>query len=446
MDTQSIIQIRQLRDEIRKSLRSIKASHYVGEMYGNEQEYTSKGIVAGLDAILVDITALTKATAKFVQISTHGERTSLAKHMESVKNFINAKDLNRLAITIDLIKPLLRSWGIRHSDERRVAFDEHINGLQKKSHDLSEHISEVATIKSEGNDLKQEIDNLHQELIEKLEKLNEQEEALAKLIETTQENRSELENMLSEDQERSAIIKKLLASSNSHVEVIENFSKKIATRESQLENQTVSTEQYDSKIIKYAEEHESYLIKAEKLIESAKQALEYKTAEGLSAAFAEKCRESKKDGIAGNWILAAIFFVLATMALGIWIVSEEGLKLENIIARVSLLPILVAGAWFSAGQYVKLKNIAEDYAYKSVLTKSIVGFSDQLSSDSNKGEDYSHYIKSVLSQIHNDPLRKHESKSNMDSKLSEDIKNTLSDLKSLKKVVEFLEKKAGDGK
>lgn len=100
-------------------------------------------------------------------------------------------------------------------------------------------------------------------------------------------------------------------------------------------------------------------------------------------------------------------FLVVAVAIGVWIVSDKELSIETIVARVSLLPMLIAGSWFSATQYIKQKNIAEDYAYKSVLTKSMVGFSEQLSSDSSKGEEYSHYIKSVLSEIHNDPLRKH---------------------------------------
>jgi hypothetical protein len=48
--------------------------------------------------------------------------------------------------------------------------------------------------------------------------------------------------------------------------------------------------------------------------------------------------------------------------------------------------------------------LAEDYAYKAVLTKSIVAFSEELRKKDETG--YSEYISTVLKEIHQDPLRK----------------------------------------
>lgn len=440
MDTPTITQLRTHRDGIKKSLRTIKVSQYAGQKFGHEEEYVAKGIVAGIDAILIDISALTGATSKFIQKSTHGERTQLVKMLANINSYISSKDLQSLAVTIDQIKPIIRSIGIRHTNERKVAFDDHINDLQKNASSLSQHISDVAAIKSEGNELKEEIDSLHQQLTEKLEKLNEQEETLEQLITSSEESRNNLVNMLTEDEARSEEIEELLTASKSHSEVIDNFSKKIATRESQLENQEVSTNQYIERLEKFEGAHEEYLATAKQLIESAKTALEYKTAEGLSAAFTAQYDRADRSLSKIWWLVASGLFVIASVGIGIWVTSEQGIQLPAVISRISLLPILIGGAWFSAGQYVKQKNIAEDYAYKSVLAKSIVGFSDQLSSDSNKGDDYSHYMKSVLLQIHNDPLRKHALKPTENNSAGEDIKKALEEIKGFKKIIESVEK------
>ena len=245
--------------------------------------------------------------------------------------------------------------------------------------------------------------------------------------------------MLSVDQQRSEEIEELLSNSKSHSEVIETFSKKISKRESQLEDQEVFTNNYKEQLTQYSEERNKLLAQAQELIKSAKQALEYKTAEGLSAAFSEKYGEAKSDKTASRWIVGATLFVIASMIIGIWVVTEKDISIEVVIGRVSLLPILLAGAWFCAGQYVKLKNIAEDYAYKSVLTKSIVGFSEQLSTKDGNGEEYSHYIKSVLEQIHNDPLRKHATK-DAGYGLSADMKEAIKDIKGLQSAVDGIEK------
>ncbi|MGZ5245297.1 MAG: hypothetical protein ACXWEY_01790 [Bacteroidia bacterium] len=101
------------------------------------------------------------------------------------------------------------------------------------------------------------------------------------------------------------------------------------------------------------------------------------------------------------------------------------------------MPLPIAGAIFCANQYVRQKNIIEDYAYKMVLAKSIVGFSEQIRKDNSPDEEYTHYIKTVLNEIHNDPLRRRHSKyikkdnstSSMDS-----FKDAMESIKKLQEV------------
>ncbi len=166
MDTPSITQLRSHRDELKKSLRGIKVSQYAGKKYGSEQEYVAKGVVAGVEAILIDISALTRATSKFIQKSTYAERTQLAKILSILNTDTGNKNLQNMAVTIDKIKPILRSFGVRHTNGRKDVFEDHINDLQKNASSLSQHISDVTATKSEGKELKDEINALHQELTE----------------------------------------------------------------------------------------------------------------------------------------------------------------------------------------------------------------------------------------------------------------------------------------
>lgn len=374
MDTLTITQLRTHRDEIKKNLRGIKISEYAGQKFGNEQEYVAKGIVAGIEAILIDISALTGATSKFIQKSTHFERTQLVQYITDLSSYVSNKDLQQLALTIDQIKPVIRDIGIRHTNERKDAFDDYINDLQKNASNLSQNINYVAAIKSEGSELKEKIDSLHHQLTEKLDSLNEQEETLEQLIASSTENREKLEGMLSDDQTRSEKIEELLSTSKIHSEVIGGFSKKISARESQLEDQEVSTDKYSEKLQEFESSHEEYLASANQLIEKSKLALEYTTAEGLSAAFTAQYNRANGSPSKIGWLISASVFVVASVGIGIWVAFEQGLELPAVVSRISLLPILIGDAWFSAGQYVKQKNIAEDYAYKSVLAKSIETF------------------------------------------------------------------------
>ena len=418
MDIPTIVALRNCRDRLRNSLRSFTSTRHSDERYGNEQEYIAKGIVAGLFAILTDLSALIKAPAQLIQKTTHSERTQLAACIEKLNVYVESGNLHELVTVIDEIKPLLRSLGVRYTTERLEAFDGQINEIQKNASDLSQRIVDVEEILVEGNRLKAEIKDTHHALTQEIESLDKQRGDLDETINLTREKHSELDNLLSVDIERSEQIEQLLANSNSHTKTIDNFSKKIASRESQLEKQEVASQQYRDKLEEFKADHERHLSEAKELIKNAKLALEYKTAEGLSAAFTEQYNKANKTQPKGAWLGIAGVCVVASICLGIWLTVEKDVSLNIIVARISLFPILIGTAWFSAGQYVKQKNIAEDYAYKAVLAKSIVGFSDQLSKESDKGEDYSHFIKSVLTQIHKDPLRKHTLKYPADKKVN----------------------------
>ncbi|UOU99855.1 hypothetical protein MUU74_07855 [Chryseobacterium daecheongense] len=70
--------------------------------------------------------------------------------------------------------------------------------------------------------------------------------------------------------------------------------------------------------------------------------------------------------------------------------------------------ISITGATFCAKQYTKQSNIAEDYAYKAVLSKSIIAFTEEIKKRDDKK--VAEYLEKVLSEIHQDPLRKREIK------------------------------------
>lgn len=59
-----------------------------------------------------------------------------------------------------------------------------------------------------------------------------------------------------------------------------------------------------------------------------------------------------------------------------------------------------------------------------VLSKAIVGFSEQLKKNGTDGnEEYVHYIKTALEEIHRDPLRKRDSKKSNELKESGNLKD-----------------------
>lgn len=135
------------------------------------------------------------------------------------------------------------------------------------------------------------------------------------------------------------------------------------------------------------------------------------------------------------WIVGAVVFIVIAISLGVWITFDKIDDTHLVLGRVAIIPLPILAAIFCSNQYVKQKNLIEDYAYKTVLAKSIVGFSEQLKKDASedKGE-YIHYIKVALEEIHKDPLRKRNTKVS-ENKALEKVENF-----ALKDVLDMVER------
>lgn len=174
------------------------------------------------------------------------------------------------------------------------------------------------------------------------------------------------------------------------------------------------------------------------LINQAEKALNLKSAEGISAAFSSYLTSSNEKKNLRNWMIGASLFILAALALTIWIVSGKWIEhpdaISSIIGRVVAVAISITGATFCAKQYVKQKNILEDYAYKSVLSKSIIAFTEEIKKrDSTKVADY---LTQVLGEIHQDPLRQREKQEEKENGV-----NTPDLVDRLTKIIEVFSKK-----
>lgn len=201
----------------------------------------------------------------------------------------------------------------------------------------------------------------------------------------------------------------------------------ISKSEQDIENKKVKITAFHTNI----EEHQKTIVELQSkaqeiidkeetinnLINQAEKALNLKSAEGISAAFSSYLTSSNDKKNLRNWMFGASVFIFAALALTVWIVSGKGIEhpdaISSLIGRVVAVAISITGATFCAKQYVKQKNILEDYAYKSVLSKSIIAFTEEIKKrDSTKVADY---LTQVLGEIHQDPLRqreKHEEKEN----------------------------------
>jgi hypothetical protein len=435
VDTPLIINIRAKRLEIKDVLKKVRTHDFGSTKFGTESEFTSKSVIVGIEAILVDIDALCGAPAKFLKNSTGQERGNLSTLLSQLLNHCTNLDLINAVSVLEQIKPILRGFGIRSSDDRRLAFENYTDELLKKSQTLTAEIEKLREVKLATETELEEMTISLRDAKEKVshieevsESINEQLEASNVAITKMAEIQAGAESVLAE-------IEELRVEADSSKLPIDEFSKKVSQREIQLESQEARTNDYREKLAQYEVDRIAILKEAKDLIDSARAALGYKTAEGLSAAFTEKYKDAKDDKSTWVWIGVAALFLLGAIAVGIWVTLDSDTAIGLVVGRLSLIPLLVAGAWFAASQYTKQRNIAEEYAYKSVLVRSMVGFSEQISGSDGKGDDYSHYVRNVLSEIHMNPLRK-PAKSEKEQNSSETV-DLLREIKGpLEKIIE----------
>ncbi|CAI1011474.1 hypothetical protein [Serratia fonticola] len=143
------------------------------------------------------------------------------------------------------------------------------------------------------------------------------------------------------------------------------------------------------------------------IMEQANAALETSTTMSVGGFFKDQYDIAKK------WVL--IWPALAFLFLGgaIWICFDTlkdmnpgepkvGAELPYLIARFCIVPLFLWGTWFCTNQYIKQKNITEDYAYKKVLSLSLIGFKSEIEKTGEANT--TGFIKSLLKEILRSPL------------------------------------------
>jgi len=415
METNTITKIAALKDSIainleayRKKQVSQKADMNVGQ-FGSESEYSIIGLIGGVKNILTDISYLIKAHNVFIKLSTYTERNNnIIPNLSNLNTYLQNAQHPQIAATLDALKVTLRGYNLRSDRDRYLEFSNEVDNLRKTALSLETAISDVKGKVTESEIVHQEIVSTKEKYDEVYEQLESEKDTLSKTVESFTNEFGTFKTLAATAKENEATIAEKLDAAKENEDAFDVFIAKIDEREKQLVAQEKSTTAYTDKLKEYTEEHGKKLNDAQELIDKAITALHYSTAQGMSAAFQTQHDKASNKVEQRAWLIAAGVFILITIGLGIWIVCGWGIssddRIASLVGRMSMIPFTLLGALFCANQYTKQRNIAEDYAYKTVLAKSIVAFSEEL-----RGKDperYAEYISTVLREIHQDPLRK----------------------------------------
>ncbi|WP_426293502.1 hypothetical protein ACN9ML_30530 [Dyadobacter endophyticus] len=344
-------------------------------------------------------------TGAFDEKLTFVTRRGIADAFSQAQASLNS--IARLTPTLDGINRDIMMSGLAInslSSEELESISRDLNALKSRARDIDKAYASAANTLSDIHQARQQYENF----IDKSEKF---EEESSKFQESFQKKYLEI---------------------SSHTSQADNLLKSIKEVESEIDTKRLSISSFGTNIDEYKDAIESIQVKATQivdkgptidgLISQAETALQLREAQGISAAFANQYdTANNRFGLYGWIVGGAVCLVAAVVFTSMLLKDTTPLPKKDsiailasypwliIVGRAVMVSIFLSAAAFAARQYTKQKNLAEDYAYKAALSKSIVAFTAEI----KKHDEASvpEYLKKILDEIHQDPLRNKLTKS-----------------------------------
>lgn len=432
MALQTIENIRKLRDEIREQIKEIDYKAYKDQKFGPENEYSYAGLIGGVQNLLTDLSVLLKNENRFIKLSTYNERSKIYSSLANIKSYLDAP--GNLYSYTDELKSFLRPFNLKYFEDRFIEFETEIESARRLKLLIEEDRKDASNEVQKFNEAANDINTAQEESKKRLENLKDQisdleqkKESLLEEVESLSEKNAEILKIKNESEDLLESIKDLASESSSNEKLIKNFALNIQKSEERADIVNSKINDSYQKIEDYEKERTKILKDAETLIENARLALDYTTAQGISASFQTQYDLSNKWYQTITWLVGAAGFIGGIIYIGYVIIHGQNPTTNMLLGRILMVPILLVGLYFCLNQYTKQKNIVEDYAYKKVISQAIVGFSEQIKKhQSENSDEYVTYMKTALSEIHQDPLRKRGKTDNISSTSDEvDVEKTL---------------------
>lgn len=178
METTSIKNIRTIRDEIRDKIKTAPIRENKDNTYGSENEYTYKGLIIGIENLLIDITTLAKSPNKFLALSTYSERSTIHNYLDVINTYFQTP--NNYISQFEALKILLRSFNIRNTTERQIEFEQEIGNISRLKIEAQENLELIKTTKENIESDNETINENITSSKEKLEKIENELEIILK--------------------------------------------------------------------------------------------------------------------------------------------------------------------------------------------------------------------------------------------------------------------------
>lgn len=348
--------LREQLEALNQTLKKVNRRKFQGDVFGDDGLNISELIDVSKDLII--------------------SLKSLSESRHTFSMLVDNDELQLINRKLRVIDENFKNENIENAHKHLSEFIKSLRGMNLRVGWSLEHGAKVAAL---------ELNNRVEEIQDKADKLNQLEKLYDSKLERVKRLKTEVEAQSSQ---------------------INKFYSELNKRYAELEKQRQFTQKYEQHLNDFQSDHEASMKKAKQLISEAEQALEVKTADGLSRAFNTKSEEASHWFSNWSWVVIGILFMGGAAYIGYQLFNIKDLGIAHVIARLSLIPVLLAGAWFSASRYIYQRNLAEDYDYKKVLMSSHVAFSKNLKDgDDDTGEHYRDYIKGFLREIYQHPIK-----------------------------------------
>jgi hypothetical protein len=267
-----------------------------------------------------------------------------------------------------------------------------------------------------GSDLQREVDYLSRRVQEikdqlvPLSQLGVQGQTIVRDMEVLSESAGTIRSSLEKELNKASASQKQFEKSRAEIEA---FAEELKLREKRLNEYEESLSTASKAFLSYETEIRSAISgtnevvaktdQINKLLKDAEDIVGLQATASISRAFSKQHTDSKEN--IQYWLIGAGVFVGAAALVTYLLLTGEvkGNEWVHIVSRVIVVTILLGAATFCSKQYIRQKAIVEDYAYKVVLSQSIIAFIDEIKTRS-EGH-VVEYLNKVLAEIHKDPQR-----------------------------------------